>query len=378
MSRFTNFSRERRRRLFAKRLKKKLFEKKLFTVSILFATITTLILRKNPIGYLRVDEFRILWILFVMMIVNAGLERSGALDFLGRKIGSFAKDTRMLSVFMILLTAIMAPFVTNDVALIVIVPLTVKIAKLSGFDPVWTIVFESVTANAASSLTPFGNPQNIYIYTHYKVHALEFMSITPWFVLLSVSIVILSVFFTRKKPMRVGLKKETLDGKWLIYLISLATMILSILKLMDVYVVGVIIVGYILIFERSLFKKVDYFLLGTFVAFFVFSGNIGSTPVLGSLKHLLSNGKNVFAASALLSQVTSNVPAAIILSKFTKNWRSLLLGTNVGGFGTIVASLANLIAFSVYRRNFDGKYMKKFHSYSLALFGFTALFFLFF
>ncbi len=363
--------------MFAERLKKKLFEEKLFTIAVLFAMATALFLRRDPIGYLGADKFKVLWILFVMMVINGGLERSGALEFFARKTGSFAKDTRTLSVFLIAMTAITAPFVTNDVALIVIVPLTVKIARLSGFDPAWTIVFESVTANAASSLTPFGNPQNIYIYTHYRIPALEFMSITVWFALLSVSIVIFSVFFTGNEPVKRNLKKEPLRGNWWIYPFILATMILSVLRLMDIYVVGVVIIGYVLIFERSLFKKVDYFLLGTFVAFFIFSGNISSMPVLDGLRHLLSNGKSVFAASALLSQGTSNVPAAIILSNFTRNWKALLLGVNVGGVGTMVASLANLIAFSVYRRNFDGKYVKKFHLYSLTVFGATALFFLF-
>lgn len=361
----------------AKRIVIKVVHEWLFTAAILAATITTLIFRKNPLEYLEGNKFEVLWILFVMMLVNEGLDKKGILSRWGYRMISFANDKRTLSFMFLTLTAVMAPFVTNDVALIVVVPLTLSVAKASGFDPMWTIIFESVVANATSSITPFGNPQNIYLYTHYNAPPIDFMWVTLKFAVVALSFVIVSVFFTKNDHLKKPLKDDGIERRWWIYLVFLVFMIVAIMRTVNVYLVGLFIVSYISIFDRSLLRKVDYFLLGTFIAFFVFSGDITSVTFFKEFGKLLSNGRNVFAISSLASQGISNVPSAIIFSHFTDQWKSLLLGVSVGGLGTIIASLSNLIAFSAYKKyHSSGRYLMAFHIYSILLF--VAMFTIFF
>ncbi len=359
-----------------KKIAKKLFHEWLFTASVSAALITTLILKKNPLEYLEGNKFEVLWILFLMMLINEGLAKKGILNKWGYRMISFANDKRKLSFMLLTLTAMMAPFVTNDVALIVVVPLTLSVAEISGFDPMWTIIFESVVANVTSSITPFGNPQNIYLYTHYTTPPLDFMEITLKFAVVALPMVIVSVFFTKNGPLKKDFKKNEIEKRWWIYIAFLALMIFAIMRAVNVYFAGLLIVSYILFFDRALLRKVDYFLLGTFVAFFIFSGDITSATFFKEFGRLFSEGKNVFVISSLASQMISNVPSAIIFSHFTTQWRSLLLGVSVGGLGTIIASLSNLIAFSIYKKHHSGSnYLKAFHIYSVLFF--VAIFMIF-
>lgn len=357
-------------------LVRRLSKEWLFVISWLFAIVTILIVRKNPIWFLGYDQIRVLWILFVMMMINGGLKEKGILDHWGFHLISRSRDIRMLSILLLILTAILAPLVTNDVTLLVIVPLTISVAQRSDFDPMWLVILESVVANGMSSFTPFGNPQNIYIYTHYNSPALEFMMHVALFSVLSFAIAIITIFFVKNKPVTRVSRITKLQKQWWMYLLLLFLMIASILRFGDIFVIGGFILVYVILADKKLLFGVDYFLLGTFVAFFILSGEISSMSWLQNLPVFLNNEKNVFLTSALLSQIISNVPSAIVISAFTNLWKPLLLGVSVGGFGTLVGSLANIIAFSIYKKDFKSNYLKYFHLYSIPLFlGMLALFF---
>ncbi|MGC8545027.1 SLC13 family permease [Athalassotoga sp.] len=340
----------------------------LFLIASAFAILTILIVGKNPVTFIGSDQIRVLWILLIMMIINSGLKEKGVLDYWGIHLISRSQDIRKLSVLLLILTAILAPLVTNDVTLLVIVPLTISVAKRSDFDPMWLVILESVVANGMSSFTPFGNPQNIYIYTHYQSPAIEFMLYVGLFSVIALAIAIVTILFVKNRPVSRVSRIVTLQKQWWMYLLLLFLMIASILRLGDIFVIGSFILAYVVLSDRKLLFGVDYFLLGTFIAFFVLSGEITSMTWLQNLPSFLNNGRNVFLTSALLSQIISNVPSAIVISAFTNLWKPLLLGVSVGGFGTLVGSLANIIAFSIYKKDFKSNYLKYFHLYSIPLF----------
>ncbi|MCL4407591.1 MAG: SLC13 family permease [Thermotogae bacterium] len=347
-----------------------------FLIAAAFAILTIIIVGKNPVIFIGSDQIRVLWILLIMMIINSGLKEKGVLDYWGIHLISRSQDIRKLSVLLLILTAIFAPLVTNDVTLLVIVPLTISVAKRSDFDPMWLVILESVVANGMSSFTPFGNPQNIYIYTHYQSPAIEFMLYVGLFSAIALAIAIVTIFFVKNRPVSRVSRIVTLQKQWWMYLLLLFLMIASILRFGDIFVIGGFILAYVMLSDRKLLFGIDYFLLGTFVAFFVLSGEITSMTWLQNLPTFLNNGRNVFLTSALLSQIISNVPSAIVISAFTNLWKPLLLGVSVGGFGTLVGSLANIIAFSIYKKDFKSNYMKYFHLYSIPLFfGTLALFY---
>ncbi len=359
-----------------KRLLIRLSKEWLFLIASLFAILMIVIVGKNPIAFIGSDQIRVLWILLIMMTINSGLKEKGVLDYWGVHLISRTQNVRVLSILLLILVAMLAPFVTNDVTLLVIVPLTISVAKRSDFDPMWLVILESVVANGMSSFTPFGNPQNIYIYTHYQSPAIEFMLYVAPFSILALLIAIVTLFFVKNKPVSRVSRIVTLKKQWWMYLLLLFLMIASILRFGDIFVIGGFILAYVILSDRKLLLDVDYFLLGTFVAFFILSGEIYSMPWLQNLSGFLSNGRNVFLTSALLSQIISNVPSAIVISAFTNLWKPLLLGVSVGGFGTLIGSLANIIAFSIYKKDFKSNYLKYFHLYSIPLFlGMIALFF---
>ncbi|NPA53344.1 MAG: hypothetical protein GXO21_01600 [Aquificae bacterium] len=234
------------------------------------------------------------------------------------------------------MTAVLSIFITNDVALMVVVPITLA-TKVADLEKV--IVLEAMAANGGSSISPFGNPQNIFIYFHFNIHFLDFIKeIFPLF-LVSTALIIL---LTPKKSVFSSMGKYIIfDKKTFLYLVFFAVFIAAVLGFLPLWV-GFFIILPLIFIDRQLFK-VDYFLLGTFFFFFGFTDNIHH--VFNIHFHKPSQ---VFLYSAFLSQVISNVPATLFLADFVHHWQALLWGVSVGGFGNLIGSLANLIAYKLY------------------------------
>jgi len=205
------------------------------------------------------------------------------------------------------------------------------------------VILEALAANAGSALTPIGNPQNLFIYWIYAIHPAQFvMNIAPFslffFILISFATYLLAGNETRQKP---KLLKVEIHSKAYSYLILLVTLILVVLHLLPVFFSMIVFIYALLFDRRSL--KVDYALLLTFICFFGLADNLKDV-----FSSDINRSANIFLYTAGLSQIISNVPATLLLSKFTSQWDALLWGSNVGGFGSLVASLANLIAYKLY------------------------------
>lgn len=303
-------------------------------------------------GYI---DYRVLALLFCLMAVVAGLQHHGLFDSLARHVLTGRMNRRVLFAELILLPFFSSMLVTNDVALITFVPFAILILELTGQQRymIFVIVMQTVAANLGSMATPVGNPQNLYIYSAFHLSANEFFGVVLLYTLAALPLLVLSVFLCPKGDLCVELPEtENKDDKRYIcmYLILFALCLLSVFHILHYGILLAMVCAALLIAERSLFKKIDYCLLLTFVCFFVFAGNIGSVDTIKTfLQNLLCD--HPLLTSMLASQVISNVPAAVLLSGFTQDWRALLIGTDIGGLGTPIASLASLISLKLYMKS---------------------------
>ena len=301
-------------------------------------------------------DWKVIAALFNLMLVSLALEEYKLLDKIAVKALVSFGNTKRITAAMIGTTALIAMLVTNDVALITVVPLTIVMAKKAGFDPYEMIILETVAANIGSSLTPFGNPQNLYLYSFYKIPTFEFFTVTSVFVLIGMVMLFIINLFHHNK--RLHFDEEVIhitDRRRVgVYIIALVLILLSIIRLLDYRLVTLVTVLIFALLDRKLFLKVDYFLLGTFIMFFLFVDNVTHMDyIINTASSLLTSPIRVLVTSVVLSQGISNVPAAILLSAFTRYHKALLLGVSIGGMGTMVASLANLISYKLYAKEYS-------------------------
>lgn len=278
----------------------------------------------------------------------------------------------MVSTVFIFLTFFSSMLVTNDVALITFVPLAIITFKVAKIDCMKTVIIQTLAANIGSSLTPMGNPQNLFLFTHYNLSVMKFFIVTIPFVTLGLLWLLFINRRVRNKTIKIKLKSVNFKNKKsaIVYLILFIFVITSVFGLVNYIYTLIIVVLFILFMDIHLFKEVDYFLLATFVCFFIFIGNISNITIIQMyLKNILKLQHMPYFSSIILSQVISNVPCSILLAGFTDNWKEVLLGTNVGGMGTIIASLASLISYKIYVKENEDKseaYLKKFSLYNFS------------
>ena len=305
-------------------------------------------------------DFHVLYILFVFLVIIKGLEESHVLV----RIATGIRAGKRLPVKFVLLTAVLSMFVTNDVALLTMVPLTLALdLKRSHI----LVILEALSANAASALTPFGNPQNIFIFYHYHIHTVSFFRVIfPFF--LSFEAIILVLAWMQGDGVEpadedLHVPQEALEKRGYVYAIFFVIFIIAVLKF-DPLWLGMIPLGYAVIADRRSLK-IDWLLLLTFLAFFGFTDNL-----VHLLKFNLTTPAGVFLVSALGSQIISNVPSALLFADFTQHWPALLWGVSVGGFGNLIGSLASLIAYRLYRAKTreTGSFLLAFHAYGYAMF----------
>jgi Na+/H+ antiporter NhaD/arsenite permease-like protein len=311
------------------------------------------------------------------MIISLSFEKYLLLDFISIKLVKTASTQRKLSLILIIITAFLGMLVTNDVALITVVPLTILIAKRGNFDPYKIIIFETLSANIGSTLTPFGNPQNLFLFEWYKIETLDFVLITLPFTLIGMIFVILFSFNIKNENINITFKEISILNirKVVLYIFLFVIVILSIIRVIDYKFVTMFVFLIFILLDRDLFSKIDYYLLGTFIGFFIFVDNMIRIGYLQNLiEPVLHNDINTLLISALVSQFISNVPSSILLSGFTDNFKGLLLGVSVGGVGTLISSLANLISYKFYIKSFyKRKYLKYFYITNFYLFSILIL-----
>lgn len=328
-------------------------------VGSFFIAIFSCIFVKPSWLYLNYIDFDVLVMLFCLMLVISGLAKNNLFACFSRFLVSKASHARELCLSLILACFFSAMLVTNDVALLIFVPLSAVIlsnARLHGYILV-VVVMQTVAANLGSMLTPIGNPQNLFLYSYFKLDFLEFLAITLPVTLVSLVIIIPTVLWVKKKHIvNVLPSKEGINDKFsnfiftCLFLLCLATVV----HILSYSYLLLIVCLVTLVVDRSLFKLVDYKLLLTFFFFFIFCGNLTSLQFVQDVFSLYIKGHE-FWVSLIASQFISNVPAAIILAGFTKNYQALILGTNIGGLGTLIASMASLISFRYYKRTTKAK-----------------------
>lgn len=300
-------------------------------------------------------DFRTLILLLCLMLVVAGIRQTGAFTVICEALLKKFCSIKSVGLILVLLSFFMSMLLTNDVSLVTIIPFTLLMfEKISGekkaHAEIVLLVLETAAANLGSMLTPMGNPQNLYLYSKFNLSIGEFFGIIFPYSALSLIMLVGSVFLFLPK-----LQTEKPDGttkiqgrvKLILYILLFAVNMLTILRVLDEKILLVIVAAAVLVMDRKLFLKADYSLLLTFVFFFVFVGNMGSISVLSDGLRSILLGNEVII-SVLLSQVISNVPAAILLSGLSDNVNALIIGTNLGGLGTLIASMASLITYKFY------------------------------
>ncbi|SMC09719.1 SLC13 family permease [Nitratiruptor tergarcus] len=310
----------------------------LFFLSLMLFVSTSLFIGSLP--HYSQDEYQILFILFTLFVVIEGLKRTRFLHALAINMERLGLGAYALIVG----TFLISFFVTNDVALIIMVPLTLSMQITNRS---WAVILEAIAANAAA-LLPYSTPQNLYIYWHYHIPALQFMLTIAPFVFFFFLLTLLGVWWFDIRIQKSEIIPPAIHKKAYPYLFFFLLILGVIFNLLPLWLGGLVIFYALLLDTRSL--RIDYFLLATFYLFFGIADNF--THIFASQLH---HPHHIFLLSIFLSQLMSNVPATLLLANFTHEWQSLLWGVSVGGYGVLWGSLANLIAYRFYAKEFGNQ-----------------------
>ncbi len=317
-----------------------------------FAAFVTCFLVPPDKEYLAYFDWKTLSCLFLTLAVVCALRNIMFFTILARKLVTMAGNLRSLFLLLIIITFIGSMVIANDMALITFLPLgyfSLSVIKQEKY-MAYLFVLQNISANLGGMLTPFGNPQNLYLYSYFNIPTGEFCLILLPPFLLAVSLLVLACLPIKRIKFTLDddFSKKLDTKKAFLYGVLFLASILIVFRIIP-FVLGLIIIPTILLFvDRDSLKMVDYSLLGTFFFFFIFAGNLSR---MDSVNFLFSSllEKDTLLVSILSCQVISNVPSSILLSRFTTDYPALLLGVNIGGTGTLIASLASLITFNEFR-----------------------------
>ena len=344
------------------------------------AALVTMVIVPVDSAYLGYFDFKTLSCLFCVLAVVCALKNIRFFYILAQKIVQCFRNARLSVLALVYITFIGSMLIANDMALLTFLPLGYFVLSSTGKQKymAFTFIMQNIAANLGGMLTPFGNPQNLYLYTKFEIPNLEFMGImAPPFLLAIALITTCCLVFVKAEPLEVKDEPVSLPvGRTVLYLALFALSIAIVFRGIP-YGVGLVVIPLVLMFvDRKALKMVDYPLLLTFVFFFIFSGNMARIDIVRDLFSFLL-GKSTLLFSVASCQVISNVPSAILLSQFTNNYRDLLLGVNIGGVGTLIASLASLITFREYTNQNKGKtryYVALFSAFNFAFLIILSLF----
>ena len=328
---------------------------------------------KPDAKYIEYFDFKTLSCLFCTLAVICALKNIRFFTITAKKIVTLTGNTRTLSLALVYITFIGSMFLANDMALLTFLPLGYLSLSATGKEKYMAPIFiiQNIAANLGGMLTPFGNPQNLYIYTKFNIPTLEFMGIMVLPFVLSIILFTLGCLFIPKESLTLENNEEEKiqPKKTAFYLILFAMTILMVFRIIPYYVCLPIIFIAIMLTDKNALTKVDYPLLLTFFCFFLLAGNVSRIEIVNTFFSGLLE-KNTLLTSIFSCQVISNVPSAILLSEFTENYRELLLGVNIGGVGTLISSLASLITFREYTSHVKGKTLQYLGLFTALNFGF--------
>lgn len=343
-----------------------------FSVALLLAVVSSFFVPPDA-QYLKYIDWRVLAILFSMMIVMEGYKSAGVFSYLGGKILARPHTLRGLCLVLIMLCFFSSMLVTNDVALLTFVPFTIYVLggedKLRCLIPVVTL--QTVAANLGSMLTPVGNPQNLYLYTLSGLGAGAFCRIMLPYCAVSLLLLLASALLFPRRSVSGSMPSVALPSasgssagrpvapaaasspdvrSAVLFTVLFVLCLLTVLRILSFYTTLAVVTGVTLALKKKVFASADYFLLLTFIAFFIFVGNIQRIGAVREFLQTVVSGRELIVGVAA-SQVVSNVPAAILLSGFTTDYVNLVKGVNLGGLGTLIASMASLISYKLFARS---------------------------
>lgn len=360
-------------------------------VATILAIISAFWVRPDK-AYFSYIDWRVLGILLSLMYIMAGFQKHGVFQKIGKWLLQKTRNTVQLAAVLVFLCFFFSMFITNDVALLTFVPFTMLILKSCKQEKMLipVIVLQTLAANLGSMLTPIGNPQNLYLYQLGGFSIGEFVQVMlPYTVTSGILLLAGVLLLGRQKetitvvieneeegPQQKGLQgKQFMTGgksqrisskcKITFYTIFFLLSLLVVGRMIPWYLVLALIFLAVLVLDRDVLKSVDYCLLLTFISFFIFTGNMGRIPSIQSgLQQMVAGHEQLIGI--LASQVISNVPATLLLSGFTDNLKGLLVGVNLGGLGTLIASMASLISYKIYAHQYNEKKGRYFLWFTLA------------
>jgi len=326
-------------------------------IALVAAVVTSVIIPPDA-QYAAYFDLKTLACLFCVLAVVCALKNIYFFYMLARKIVRFFKNAKMAVLALVYITFIGSMLIANDMALLTFLPLGYFVLSTTGKEKymAFTFIMQNIAANLGGMLTPFGNPQNLYLYSSFDIPNLEFMGImAPPFVLSVILITACCVIFVKAEPLELDDLRIVLNPwKTLLYMLLFALSIAIVFRGIPYWIGLVVIPVVLLLVDRKALKAVDYPLLLTFVFFFIFAGNMARIEEVRMFFSSLLD-KSTLLFSILSCQIISNVPSAILLSQFTHNYSDLLVGVNIGGVGTLISSLASLITFREYVKHNPGK-----------------------
>lgn len=330
-----------------------LLKKNVVLIIAIIAAIVTSVIVPPDKEYLSYFDFKTLTCLFCVLAVVCAFKNINFFYILALKIVRVFKNLRMSILALVYITFIGSMLIANDMALLTFLPLGYYVLKTARKEEymAFTFIMQNIAANLGGMLTPFGNPQNLYLYSFFNIPTGEFVQIMfPPFIL-AIALITICCLFVKKEPLFIKEQVSCFNIKRTVIYSILFVFAVAIVFRGIPYYLGLIVIPLALLFlDRKALKMVDYPLLFTFVSFFIFAGNMARIDVVrDSFSYLL--GQNTLIFSICSCQVISNVPSAILLSQFTQNYADLLVGVNIGGTGTLIASLASLITFREYTKN---------------------------
>ena len=340
-------------------------------IALLLAIITCFLVPPDK-QYLEYFDLRTLSCLLAVLAIVCALKNVNFFYFLAQQTVKLFKTTRASIIALVYITFIGSMLIANDMALLTFLPLGYIVLTNTKKEKhmIFTFVMQNIAANLGGMLTPFGNPQNLYLYSKFNIPTLEFMGIMVIPFAISIFLITVCCFiFVRKEPLVFdGETTKPEPKRTTLYLVLFVLSIVMVFRIIRYWIGLSVILMMLIIVDRKALLKVDYPLLFTFVFFFIFAGNMARIEAVRSFFSYLL-GVNTLLFSVLSCQVISNVPSAILLSQFTDNYASLLIGVNVGGVGTLISSLASLITFREYcshNPGKGGKYLLIFSAFNFA------------
>ena len=327
------------------------------SAAVALAAASAFVVPPSP-AYLSYVDWDTLALLFSLMAVMKGFQRLGLFEAVGCRLLKRTATSRAMVAVLVFLPFVSSMVITNDVSLITFVPFGLIVLRMAGREDlaVPVVALQTLAANLGSMLTPMGNPQNLYLYSQSGMGFGRLCAVmAPYAALSAVCVGAAGAALPSRPVGKLGVTAYLQSGKGLlVWTAGFALCLLAIFDVLPPLAVAAAVLVCLLVWDRQVLRSVDYALLGTFLAFFVFIGNLSAIPQFRQLLARLLEGR-VVVVGVLASQVISNVPAALLLSGFTQDWEGLLIGTNLGGLGTLIASMASLISYKQLSREYPEK-----------------------